>query len=110
MELIAASAFLVAIIGGLIGRRLFVNAREAEMDREAEWRAATCEICHGTAVYLCPTCRVPIANHTHENDYICDTHGFVHPIRERDGARINGDGIPGSLSILGYEQEPPEAV
>ena len=51
----------------------------------------TCEICAGV-VYLCPICREPISEHSHENDFICKTHSFVNPIREHDGARINGDG------------------
>ena len=53
---------------------------------------AECEICSGAAVYLCPICRRPIDNHSHENDYICEAHGFVNPVRESDDFRITGDG------------------
>ena len=69
-----------------------VNAMNAAMDRRAEENERTCEICLGTAVYLCPTCRTPIATHSHEHDYLCDTHGFVDPIRQHDGVAINGGG------------------
>lgn len=69
-----------------------INARMAAMDRAADRIAETCEICSGAAVYLCPTCRQPLTEHTHENDYYCETHGFVSPIRKHDGASINGDG------------------
>lgn len=63
--------------------------------------AAECEICNGTAVYLCPICGAPITNHSHENDFICATHSFVNPIRQNDGVRINGDGRCGvSMRVI----------
>ena len=62
------------------------------MDAAAARISAACEICRQTAVYLCPTCHAPIACHTHERDYLCDTHGFVNPVRESDGLSINGSG------------------
>lgn len=52
----------------------------------------TCDICSGRSRYLCPKCLEPLLNHSHENDFICATHSFVNPIREGDGAIINGDG------------------
>lgn len=67
------------------------NARMAMMDRAAARNRAACDICAGRDVYRCPTCREPVG-HSHENDYICEVHGFVNPIRDSDGARISGDG------------------
>lgn len=75
------------------------NARMAAMDRAAARFAETCELCLGTAVYLCPKCREPISTHSHENDYLCEAHGFVNPIRQHDGARISGDGRCGALRV-----------
>ena len=65
----------------------------AMWDRMARRNELSCEICSGRAVYLCPMCHVPIANHTHENDYSCKVHGFVNPVREADGVTMNGDGL-----------------
>lgn len=77
---------------GLDSTAASINTRMAQMDREVDRIAETCELCRGTAVYLCPQCRVPIGNHSHEHDYICDAHGFIDPIRASDGTTINGDG------------------
>lgn len=71
------------------------------MDRAALEFGETCEICNGAAVYLCPHCKVPIESHSHENDYICATHSFVNPIRQVDGARINGDGRTHRIQVIG---------
>lgn len=51
-----------------------------------------CDLCSGRSVYLCPHCREAISSHSHENDFICERHGFVSPVRESDGAIVNGDG------------------
>jgi hypothetical protein len=67
----------------------------AYLEERSEFERKSCEICNGV-VYLCPICRVPIEGHSHENDFICKTHSFVNPIREHDGARINGDGVCGA--------------
>lgn len=71
-------------------RRIKEAAERQGRDRQRE--NDRCDICSGRSRYLCPICRVPIEMHTHENDYICETHSFVYPIRESDGKRINGDG------------------
>jgi hypothetical protein len=76
------------------------NARMAWMDRAAERQREDCEICNHTAVYICPECREPISDHSHENDYICKTHSFVSPIRLSDGAHISGDGQSGDVRVL----------
>lgn len=78
-----------------------VNASFAAMDRMAERQRTDCEICNGTAVYLCPYCKEPIRDHSHENDFICERHSFVSPIRQHDGARISGDGSCGSVRVIG---------
>lgn len=100
-ELALAAVVIVAIlVMAAIGSSLSgesasvasVNARFAVMDRQADRNGTTCEICNGTAVYLCPICREVIETHSHENDYICKTHSFVSPVRQKDGARISGDG------------------
>ena len=68
-------------------------------DAAAVHNQRECEICSGKAVYTCPKCGA-VVGHTHESDYICDKHGFVNPIRDYDGARINGDGQCGSVTVL----------
>ena len=68
-------------------------------NRAAARQASECEICSGKAVYTCPKCGA-VVDHTHENDYTCDIHGFVSPIRDYDGARICGDGQCGSPRAL----------
>jgi hypothetical protein len=70
-----------------VRRRLGAIAAKRRAERERE----SCDICSGRSRYLCPTCREPVG-HSHENDYTCDAHGFVNPIRESDGARVIGDG------------------
>jgi len=77
-----------------------MNARMAAMDAQAKQAQVDCEICNGLALYLCPLCHEPIENHSHENDFMCSTHGFIHPIRSHDGARIDGNGTPGPLRVM----------
>jgi hypothetical protein len=79
-------------------RRLFrdrtmdgFNAVNAAMERRAAQAAKTCDICAGVR-YECPKCHAEIETHSHEGDYLCATHGFVHPVRCSDGAHINGSG------------------
>lgn len=57
------------------------NAQFAALDRAADRAASVCDLCAGRAVYRCPTCG-EVVSHSHENDYICDAHGFVNPIRD----------------------------
>ena len=45
--------------------------------------------------FTCPHCGA-VCGYTFENDYICDRHGFVNPIRS-DGAVIRGDGVCGAM-------------
>lgn len=91
---LVVAAMACVIVSVLIDARQnrSINARFAAMDRAAVRNASSCEICNRTAVYVCPICAVPVGDHTHEHDYICDTHGFVNPIRQHDGARIDGSG------------------
>lgn len=49
----------------------------------------------GAEVYLCPKCGAK-CDYTDENDYICATHSFVNPIRQRDGAILSGNGHGGT--------------
>lgn len=53
--------------------------------------------------YYCPYCdpRRPIDTLSFENDYACDVHGWVNPIRD-DGAIISGDGRPGRPRVIGH--------
>jgi len=67
------------------------NRMEAVAQRMAALAAERCDICNGVR-YECPKCHEEIEMHSHEGDYSCRTHGFVHPIRCSDGARINGNG------------------
>lgn len=60
-----------------------------------------CEMCAGQSRYLCVECREPIRTHTHENDFLCETHSFVNVIRERDGAILAGDGVCGVSRVIG---------
>lgn len=59
-----------------------------------------CPMCDKSDVFLCPTCLKPITTHTHENDYLCEVHSFVNPIRQSDGKRVDGLGDPGLIRIL----------
>lgn len=86
---------LVCVVASLVvdgAQNTLENVRGSAMDRTAARMATHCELCNGV-VYLCPVCREPITTHSHENDYFCETHGFVNPIRQHDNARINGDGV-----------------
>ena len=65
----------------------------AWQQRRAQDIEAACDICSGRAVYTCPYCHDPIKTHSHENDFLCERHGFINPIRSSDGAKINGDGF-----------------
>lgn len=103
--IVCVVAFLLIAIGADWSDRRSVrdvNARFAMMDLMADRQAEQCEICNGTAVYLCPICREPVG-HSHENDFICETHSFVNPIRQHDGARISGDGSCHALTVIGEE-------
>lgn len=52
-----------------------------------------CPICDKTDVLRCPICRKPIELHSHEWDYMCDVHSFVNPVRDSDGAVVDGSGL-----------------
>ena len=73
----------------------------AEADRER----AACDICSGRSQYLCPICRTPISYHSHENDFLCDTHSFVNPIRVSDMAQMDGHGRCGITRVLRTQHE-----
>ena len=83
------------------------NARIAATDRAAEHRRSRCELCNGTAIYLCPICRERITCHSHEGDFLCEVHSFVNPIRQHGGARINGLGRCGP-AVLDDESDVKE--
>lgn len=81
-----------------------ITARDERLQAYWQQRAArerqACDICSGRDTYLCPKCGGRITVHSHENDYICDTHGLVNPVRLSDAARISGDGRCGSARVM----------
>lgn len=58
----------------------------------------TCPICAGER-WVCPVCKKPITTHSHENDYICGTHGFVSPESE-DGRFELVDSGSGNVPVV----------
>jgi len=74
-----------------------------------EWRAKEARAREAALEgIVCPQCRQPV-NWTYENDYICDTHGFVDALRPSDGALLSGDGQCGSVRVIGniHDTERP---
>jgi hypothetical protein len=65
-------------------------------------RGPSPEQCREFSTFLCPHCDPPrrLDGFTAENDYMCDVHGFVNPVRP-DGAVIVGDGQCGRPRVMG---------
>lgn len=84
-----------------------VNAQFAAMDRMAERNRAEREA--NPVKLYCPKCRPwrEIDIYSDENDYICNVHDFVNPVRA-DGAIISGDGRCVMMRVVGQSREVPD--
>ena len=83
------------------------RARTAAMDRAAERNRVAAATLPEMRLYCPFPPRHEITGSTWENDYWCDAHGFVNPIRE-DGAQLNGDGTACEVRIVRMRELPPE--